>query len=135
MIKLTTSEYFEPVLEWLDAGAPHKNFDHVSDVGFNMSHFKSAGRGDYLDQECGTACCIAGVLLLFHPTLLDFRYQWSVAERIYFIAEQIGMTSDAALRLFIGYGANLESIHPDYAARTIRHYLATGEVDWKAIQQ
>ncbi len=131
--------YFAPVLAWLDAGAPHKVVGFSDNLGFNMNHFVSSFAEDHKGNECGTACCIAGAVTLFNKMRDVFTSPETVGFRL-------GMDKDDAAELFyanaycaegdFGFDNDkFESISPDHAARTIRHYLATGVVDWALNEQ
>lgn len=118
---------FEPVLAWLDAGAQHEN-----GVGFNMAHFRTPSAYDYADTSCGTACCIAGALAQFNGIKTCPQAVGGIGD----VARALGMTPEQEHYLFWGTDVNdepfveLESITPSMAAKTIRHFLATGEVEW-----
>ncbi len=123
---------FEPVLTWLDAGAPHTN-----GVGFNMDQFRALHASDYANKDCGAACCIAGALAQFNGL--------NTKDYVEGVGEQLGMSDDDVRRLFYAdngeyaedclhcgnmVGGDLSIITPTMAAATIRHFLATGEVEW-----
>ncbi len=120
---------FEPVLTWLDAGA-----QHVSGVGFNMTQFQTPSAYDYADAKCGTACCIAGALAQFNGIKVRAGANQGIGD----VAKALGMTPEQEYYLFWGTDVNddpivnLGSITPAMAAKTIRHFLATGEVEWVA---
>lgn len=111
------AEMFTPVLEWLDAGAPH----HVG-FGFNMQWFKNHDNDDFAGHSCGTVCCIAGALREFN----DLRGS------IYDAAERAGMTDGQLKELFYAWKGpiSLGKITPAEAAFAIRSMLETGEVKW-----
>lgn len=114
----------DPVLEWLDAGAPHSE----SKLGFNMGYTITHEGPDYAGNSCGTAVCIAGALMLFHgetysPSLILHNAQ-----------QMLGITEDEGNDLFCpwdGIGP-LEELTPAMAAGTIRQFIATGVIDWLA---
>lgn len=110
---------FEPVLEWLDKGGD-RNYR------FNM-------RGFYHQSRCGTSCCIAGALGVFNKDLnLEGVSQFNDSEMSrasraeHALVRNYGMDEDDAFELFFG---DLEA-GPAQAARVVRHWIETGEVDW-----
>lgn len=130
---MTKEEWFKPVLDWLDAGARHTNY------GFNMDYTHKTGGYDYTGTPCGTAMCIAGAIAQFNG--LNTRL---LPEEV---AEVIDISEQDGARLFyasnddyygvadmLPEGTKFEKITPQWAARVIRHYLATGEVDWVSTQ-
>jgi hypothetical protein len=116
---------------WLEAGAPHKG-----DVdGFDLS-VGVAMR----DPACGTVCCIAGALVQFNEPVTeklksqmeydddDHEYNWgTVFRRGMAIAE---LTEEQAEALFEPDVWDRSEVTPAEAARVIRHFVETGEVDW-----
>ena len=114
-------EMFTPVLDWLDAGAPH---DYG--MGFHMSVVLEPDKEDFAGHHCGTVACIAGALWYFHKL--------KVPADPYQIATLVGMTPEQAGNLF--YMENhhkdiwIENITPIEAAFAIRSMLETGEVKW-----
>ena len=118
---MTLDEYFVPVLAWLDAYESYP-------VGFNMNYYDVKDHTDYSDTECGTVCCMAGYLNRYWK--LDCASPGSLADRI-------GMTEDECDALFYALepgtlraAADLPHITPDQAARVLRHFLMTREVNW-----
>lgn len=126
----TTVNYLQPVLDWLDAGAPHhtkgKNFH------FNMEFFSSKYHSR--PDSCGTACCIAGALDQFHgfgvgKTIVDSR------DACLEIGKRIGLTKEQARDLFLPLGptfknVDLSEITPAAAAAAIRSLIETGTPKW-----
>lgn len=119
------------VAEWLEAGAPHRRSDGRVVHGFNMSH----GVGT---DDCGTTCCIAGAVCQFEGLgelkfgELNFFGAEDGAGAI--AAKHMGLSDEAASRLFMPFDHwvtdGQEVSDPEAAAKVVRHYLATGEVDW-----
>lgn len=59
----------ETLAQWLEAGAPHQNF--TMEYALNLTEdiedepeFFLDQRGQTLDTDCGTVCCIAGAAFL-----------------------------------------------------------------------
>ena len=136
-------ELFQPVLAWLEAGAPHT----PEGIGFNMGHFVEPDEGDFDLNTCGTACCIAGAVQQFNklpPTDLN-----SVRADINALGKKLGMSLQQILGLFFAAdtlqrgewgdypntgallnGEDLNKVTPAMAAKTLRHFMETGEVVW-----
>ena len=137
------TELFAPVLAWLEAGAPHT----PEGIGFNMSNFADEDYPDFEQNPCGTACCIAGAVQQFNklpPTDLN-----SVWADINALGKKLGMSLQQILGLFFAAdklerwewgeypntgallnGQDLYIVTPAMAAKTLRHFMATGEVVW-----
>lgn len=126
---MNREQLFAPVLDWLDAGAPH-----TQGFGFNMSYFNATfgGYEDHNQTPCGAVCCIAGALAQFNPEIPD--------QHITDVAEYLGMTSDEFEALFHAYDLEdgevttshyYDDITPAVAADAIRQFLATGQIKWK----
>lgn len=134
------AKLFEPVLKWLDAGAPHAK---RKGLGFDMNHFALPGGQDFEGNECGTACCIAGALTLMNPEAYPNKPHPMASNTRGFneIGAIAGLNEEQSLRLFFAAEtvANgipvcefpLEDITPKWAARVIRHMIETGEVKWQ----
>lgn len=123
------TELFLPVLEWLEAGAPHKN-EHG--LVFNMESFFYS-EGEAWDKEhCGTACCIAGAVNQFNKLNVD---NYSADAACYEIGELIGMTKKQVDNLFLGHTPAgltypLDAIPPQLAASVLRTFIETGYAPW-----
>jgi hypothetical protein len=93
---------------------------HVPVVRFKIRPYESATIPKYFNMSwvtshskaCGTACCIMG----FAQCILN--------KDIYVPREH------ELNKLFFPQDRNLHEITTDQAARTLRGYLTTGEVDW-----
>lgn len=122
------------VAEWLEAGAPHRRSDGRVVHGFNMSH----GVGT---EDCGTTCCIAGAVCQFeglgvlsYDGEMNFFGDTDGAGTL--AAKHMGLSDEVASRLFMPFdhwvteGAGVSVSDPEAAAKVVRHYLATGQVDW-----
>lgn len=120
----TTNEYLQPVLDWLEAGAPHK----TTGFGFNMGHF------NLNDHTCGTVCCIAGAVQQFNK--LPEPNTGDAIEDCRVIAKAIGLTAEQASVLFMADGychsshEFMADVPPEEAARTLRRFMETGEIEW-----
>lgn len=125
----------ERVAEWLESGAPHKVFSNGLEVSqFNMAYSVNVEAG------CGTSCCIAGAVCQFEGLGLEHReydggLAWEGENGTSCLAsEYLGIGAKDAFRLFTPW---YSFSGPSYAfnsaprgAAVIRHFLATGEVDW-----
>lgn len=122
------------VAEWLEAGAPHVDADgrHIDDFNMNYS---------LRDTGCGTSCCIAGAVYQFEG-LHTHHPEW-FEDLGPVVKDYLQIDPFVAGQLFEPWAyfnlqANRdegESISSPYndtalAARVIRHFLATGVVDW-----
>ncbi|MNZ73019.1 hypothetical protein D3C78_914180 [compost metagenome] len=134
----------ERVAVWLENGAKHivveKDGTPVGIIsGFDMKE-------GIVRDDCGTVCCIAGAVCQFedfdgdaqmgHPVVSFHADVFPTAVKL------LGISQKDARALFtprLDYNdASLSEeltrqwgmIYPEAAARVIRHYLATGEVDW-----
>lgn len=122
------------VAVWLEAGAPH-----VGDlVGFDLS----VGV-DLQQNSCGTVCCIAGALVQFNEPVTEklkaqvaeddynTEYNWStIFQRGMEIA---GLDEGQASALFEPDVWDRADITPAEAAKVIRHYVNTDEVNWDVV--
>jgi hypothetical protein len=113
--------------EWLEAGAANRG----TVTGFDM-------RQTFADRECGTVCCIGGAAALFysgHETPHDY-FRWRVSnfacDGLYIGQRELGLTDQQAAALFAprNFEYRKGGYNAAWAARTIRHFLATGNVDW-----
>lgn len=138
------------IAEWLEAGAPHKG----DLTGFDMTTYG-------LHNSCGTVACIAGAAVDFHRADLFQRAlgSWSEAPiAVPPVAREIlGLTYNQSEVLFCPCDDTDEDYPDDrgdlcevyfeddedqdwirhgdidaaWAARTIRHLIATGRVNWR----
>lgn len=104
---------------------------------FNMHWFFDSSFSEYVPydklipsafkHECGTSMCIAGwALALFTKDKTVTELGRNAKEAA---AKVLGLSPLTAHELFI-HGSYAGS-DPDQAARTIRHLVATGKVDWE----
>lgn len=120
------------VIQWLDRGAPHES-RHGQDVrGFDMDF--GVMRVD--EGGCGAVCCIAGAICQFNePFQLSDLYDeseadWRGSEGVMARASRLlGITGGTADELFRPSEDN-DQITPAVAAKTLRHFLDTGNVVW-----
>lgn len=133
-------ELLDRIATWLEAGAPHE-----SGISFNMNYLYSSNAGEawidgeMVEQDCGTACCIAGAALQFggKPDLINpDDFDADQDERGFEeAAKLIGMEYKDAHALFYPEETSpfdhYEEITPEYAARVVRKLIKTGEVDWE----
>lgn len=128
--------------EWLEAGAKHER------IAFDMLHgisFVGASPHPSTVTSCNSSCCIAGASVQF------FGNVEALAEADESFGARGYQTTHIDFDLIHGEAAALldlpwqqscelflpgESLHefndPAWAGRTIRHLIATGEVDWEA---
>ena len=145
----------ERVAAWLEAGAPESaNHGLKFDMGDTLC--VTLSKDATADNWCGTTCCIAGAAIAFErPDYVAMNIRSSAAlwgddeegdevDVLDPARDLLGLTEDQADTLFIPWNCDRSdqqeavpapwesSISPAWAARTIRHLIATGEVDWKA---
>lgn len=144
-------ERLTKLAEWLENGAPHENitFDMTTTIKFKVFNPED----EHETARCGTVCCIAGAAVqFFHEDFEHFvwcgirrgyvtgdanedEYSWSLVSDE--AMRLLDLPDGTAKRLFApSFGAELIRFSdPAWAARTIRHLIATGEVDWQATRQ
>jgi hypothetical protein len=124
-------ERLDEIASWLEDGAPHRGKVHA----FTMSAFI-----DIIDNDCGTACCIAGAAVQFHRKSMKKR-QYEPTDtgvRFYRRAKQLlDLDETTADNLFIMENTDyhLNQVTPAWAARCIRNLIETGEVDWDSTRE
>lgn len=122
------------VAEWLEAGAPHK----VLANGFQLDHFDMENA--VVVDHCGTSCCIAGAVCQFEGLGVasrddDGSLDWTGDEGAFELAYNfLGIDYDQAREMFVPWtffsGEDDSFNSAPRGAAVIRHFLATGEVDW-----
>lgn len=145
------TERLTTIAEWLEAGAKHER------ITFDMNSGIKLEDADLSDPEsvssCGSSCCIAGAAVqFFDPASVlarakvesvfavdddDRNFTWG------WVSEHgrslLGLDERTAEMLFCPwrYSGEYETEYSDpaWAARTIRHLIATGEVDWNATRE
>jgi hypothetical protein len=147
------TERLTKLAEWLEAGATHERitFDMQCGVTFNDDGDGRAfveGTKDF--EDCRTTCCIAGAAVQFfadQETLdalrddFNAKYEEELTWTNVFeqAADLLGLSYQEAEDLFtpdVSLGGTLKCFSdPAWAARTIRHLISTGEVDWEATAQ
>lgn len=99
---------------WLEAGAPHKGGVDK----FNMNNWKVVSKRE-------TTCCIGGAVQTW----------WGMhcpIERYEAVGKILDIGACAAGKLCRPETlTNWHKISPQWAARTVRHLMATGNVDWE----
>ena len=120
------------VIQWLERGAPHETHHGQVVRGFEMDF--GVVRVD--EGGCGAVCCIAGAICQFNePFQLSDLYDesevdWRGSEGVMARAmDMLGVSYEIADKLFRQSGSN-DHITPAVAARTLRHFLDTGDVVW-----
>lgn len=127
-LKPETIKYLQPVLKWLEAGAPHNPKAKLA--GFDMSSFKAPPSG------CGSVCCIAGAVAQFNKSVAPKPHVRSSIDRCYAVGKNIGLTDAQSNKLFFAeneYGpvySELYDIPVGHAAATLRRFMETGEIVW-----
>lgn len=115
----------ERVARWLERGGD------TGDRCKRRVHFAMETFGDNTNV-CGTPACIAGAVIAF-----NYRTRNSIHQHPFDAANQLlGLHPWVAQELFYASGAvdigySLSQVKPEWAAKVVRHLLATGEVDWK----
>lgn len=110
-------ERLNQIAMWLEAGAPSTN----GVDGFDMSDWKQK-------KDCGTVCCIAGTANEWWNKGKEFATSHDAAQLL-------GLTDEQREHLFLPGSKNecwagIEA-PPAWAARCIRKFIATGDVDWQ----
>lgn len=119
------------IAEWLEAGAPER--DYVNE--FHMANFIRA-------NGCGTSCCIAGAAVQFecHGACGSTLDTYSAPEVYKAAKGLLGLSEETAQELFYAESIQddrfkgLNDIGPQWAARVIRHLIATGRVEWLRLE-
>lgn len=147
--------------EWLEGGAKHERIEFDMSKGVMVRTPEDYDPTDPAHSVCSTVCCLAGAAVQFFAEPEEkseinseamteddgeavWDHVWPVAQ------EALGLTEDQAHLLFepsryqpdreggviFHYRGNLSLFNdPAWAARTIRHLIETGEVDWDATEQ
>ncbi|QWF18679.1 hypothetical protein [Lysobacter capsici] len=144
------TERLTTLAQWLEAGAKHEK------ITFDITRGILVKNIDEFDPskptECQTTCCIAGACVQFYGDMSDLVEE--ADDRTYRngntpvpaeltwrdvrdqAAQLLGLSDSTAMRLFspeLFFGGDLKDYNdPAWAARTIRHLIATGESDWTA---
>ena len=123
-----TVRYLRPVLNWLEAGAPHETPAGV--LTFNMAFFRESDPSQWkIPNHCGTVCCIAGATQQFNK--IEIPNKLSANNQCYALGKAIGLTDEQTADLFIPEHKPLAQITPDEAAATLRRFIETGEIKWE----
>lgn len=135
------------VAEWLEAGAPHV----VVNSGHKIVEFNMNFGGEWIEESCGTACCIAGAVVQFEDLMKpdgsgtieffsedpeDVDEDEERALGAGEIAQNfLGITEGQANKLFMPfqdfeYEPSADFSRPKRAAAVVRHFIKTDEVRW-----
>lgn len=118
-------ERLTALAEWLEAGGKPNGVKAT----FRMSTWFTPHAFD-----CGTACCIAGSAVLKFGTADECSKLYNGRLSPNWIPnaakEVLGLDAVQATRLFVPSFLDLGKIDAAWAARTIRHLIDTGKVDW-----
>jgi len=149
-------ERLTKLAEWLEAGGKHElvHFDMTSGIRFSEEVEMERLTPEEINA-CGSSCCIAGAAVQFfnNPVAMiraaiedndmydTTEVPWHTVKEE--AAELLELDSDVASWLFEpNYYAHIVDHYnlgafndPAWAARTIRHLIATGEVNWKAMKE
>lgn len=131
------------IAEWLEAGASHVVIDRTGrvidrfDMNYGVEH-----------NSCGTSCCIAGALVQFQGLgdVGDYGLGFFGDHGVEKLANDfIGDDEKTLSKLFLPW-THFEPVDGEVsceeavpfsdaakAAKVVRHYLATGEVDWTIV--
>lgn len=102
-------------LQWLKDGAPGHHPKIEGELIFDMDCVVDP-------YYCGTACCIAGSMMIFEKGKIDHSVT---------IGDTFGWVDPQLEDLFFGYGAAAEHpVNPKTAHKVLLHYLQTGQTDW-----
>lgn len=126
----------ETIALWLEAGAPEHGPVKRFDMAAGITAPSTSARA-----TCNTACCIAGAAVQFFEArwaarqpleagIMDWR---ALAARA---RMALGLSEAQASVLFepdFAHGGRMDRYSdPAWAARTVRHLMATGVADWEA---
>jgi hypothetical protein len=138
-------ERLTKLAEWLEGGALHQTI--IFDMSKGVSFTEVIPHDPQASIECGTSCCIAGAAVqMFNDLPALFlgqeergylsnygrEIEWRVVGQE--ARELLELSVDQAERLFEPHLHHDHTIYyfndPAWAARVIRHLIATGNVDW-----
>lgn len=143
-------ERLTTLAEWLEAGAPHERISFSMKDGITVEVTYNTTEEEL--NSCKTACCIAGAAVMFFndgdgkilQTFLnddkpmapddaqEMMVSWDdVQDTALELLDLEVDPLDIGHSLFMGGEFALREIDAPWAARTIRHFIATNEVDWK----
>lgn len=136
-------ERLTKIAEWLEGGAVHENLTFDMDSGLVLTE-KAWAAGDL--AACGTSCCIAGAAVAFFSgdedknILLSGEASWvgrhhDRREAGWYAVRQLaqdllGLDYGEANKLFTPRIYSLMAVDAAWAARTVRHLIETGAVEW-----
>lgn len=141
------TELLVKLAEWLEAGAPHERITFDMNEGIVITDRKFDPDKDI--ATCNTSCCLAGaaVMLFNKPQALkdhivdegDFGpfIAWQVVHAE--ARDVLDLDYEQSRKLFepsffFKYDDLQAYNDPAWAARTVRHLIETGVVDWNATE-
>lgn len=139
-------ELLTKIAEWLEAGGKHEKKSFNMETGIRF-HITDLNLKDDIN-DCRTSCCLAGAAVQFGgETAKVYDNDGSVDN--YKPEVNFGLVADEAQELLQLSEEQAEDLFTPnnrlgkslsyyndaaWAARTIRHLIATGEVDWMAVK-
>lgn len=145
------TERLAKIAAWLEAGAKHSTMVFNMSSGLVVTNVSTFDRSK--PTECQTSCCIAGAAVQFFGDMEQMSNSAALrsgdaetgAKELswYEVSDQaadlLGLSAGDDRALFVPslrFGGDLPDYNdPAWAARTIRHLIATGEVDWNATRE
>ena len=127
---MSGAAHFEPIhaarldeiATWLETGAGE--VPNTDIVGFDMTYWIYR-----MENACGTVCCIGGYVQERFASYVGPGEGLGYAGA----GALLGLDPIQSCHLFDPYPKlDLGDVTPRWAARTIRHLIATGTVDWNA---
>lgn len=152
------TERLTHLAEWLEGGAKHKGFRFDMSTGLRVIVDEDYNADNPEHNYCTTQCCIAGATVQFFGAIKGWNvtpddvldlghinyeaedpedalvYEQGWDTTFAYAKELLELTHEQAEALFLpGHSEGLSEFNdPAWAARTIRHFIATGVVDWDA---
>lgn len=133
-------ERLDQIACWLEAGGDgQRRFDMR--IGLELDKRPNWFRSP---DDCGTTCCIAGAAV----SMFAERIPWNKDRRVHpggfhifaggvswdyvgpCARDLLGLSNEQAEAIFCPPNFRSGNIDAAWAARCIRHFMATGEIDW-----